>query len=252
MGLVDTLILKVRRGDNAGFRALRAIGKGALRARMPLPGFVKPFYRFLYHTHFAAWYAGRWLLNLVYREPMFRSRCVHVGKGVLFTLLPDISGHPGIYIGDNVNLFGKFSVTSGRIARDPRLVIEDEADIGHMVNFVVNREIIIEKGVHIASQVRIVDSDGHPRDPAMRAADMPPPPEQVKPVRICRYAWIGHGCYVMKGVTIGEGAIIGAASVVVTDIPPFSVAMGNPARVVVKDFRKQATPPPTTVSGVTT
>ena len=46
----------------------------------------------------------------------------------------------------------------------------------------------------------------------------------------------------MKGVTIGEGAIIGAASVVVTDIPAFSVAMGNPARVVVKDFRKQPAP----------
>jgi len=40
---------------------------------------------------------------------------------------------------------------------------------------------------------------------------------------------------VMKGVTIGEGAVIGVNSVVVTDIPPYCVAMGNPARVVIKN-----------------
>jgi acetyltransferase-like isoleucine patch superfamily enzyme len=40
----------------------------------------------------------------------------------------------------------------------------------------------------------------------------------------------------MKGVTVGEGAIIGASSVVVTDIPPYSIAMGNPARVVMKNI----------------
>jgi acetyltransferase-like isoleucine patch superfamily enzyme len=41
----------------------------------------------------------------------------------------------------------------------------------------------------------------------------------------------------MKGVTIGEAAIIGVNSVVVTDIPAYSVALGNPARVVIKDIR---------------
>lgn len=42
----------------------------------------------------------------------------------------------------------------------------------------------------------------------------------------------------MKGVTVGEGAIIGVNSVVVNDIPSYSVAMGNPARVVVKNINK--------------
>ena len=156
--------------------------------------------------------------------------------------MADITGHPEIYVGNDVNIFGKIVITSGRVFDHPRLVIEDAVDIGHQVIFVVNKEIVIEQGVHIASNCRIVDTDAHPRDPALRAADAPPPAEEVKPVRIGKYAWIGHGCYIMKGVTIGEGAIIGAASVVVTDIPAFSVAMGNPARVVVKDFRKQPAP----------
>jgi acetyltransferase-like isoleucine patch superfamily enzyme len=44
----------------------------------------------------------------------------------------------------------------------------------------------------------------------------------------------------MKGVTVGEGAIIGVNSVVVNDIPPYCVAMGNPARVVVKNINQTA------------
>jgi galactoside O-acetyltransferase len=56
--------------------------------------------------------------------------------------------------------------------------------------------------------------------------------EEAQPVRICAKAWVARGCVVLKGTTVGEGAIVGAGSVVVQDIPPFSIAMGNPARVV--------------------
>jgi acetyltransferase-like isoleucine patch superfamily enzyme len=101
----------------------------------------------------------------------------------------------------------------------------------------VNKEILIEDDVNVASGVRFMDSDAHPRDTMQRIADLPPAPEEIKPVRICRYAWIGQNSFILKGVTVGEGAIIGVNSVVVTDIPPYSVAMGNPARVVVKNIQ---------------
>ena len=58
--------------------------------------------------------------------------------------------------------------------------------------------------------------------------------DEPKPVQIGAKAWVARGCSVLKGVQIGEGAIIGAGSVVSKDIPPFSIAMGNPARVVVR------------------
>ncbi|MGN6285701.1 MAG: acyltransferase [Afipia sp.] len=54
----------------------------------------------------------------------------------------------------------------------------------------------------------------------------------MAPVRICRGAWIGARSIILKGVTIGEGAIIGAGSVVAADVPPFTIAGGNPARVI--------------------
>jgi phosphonate metabolism protein (transferase hexapeptide repeat family) len=44
--------------------------------------------------------------------------------------------------------------------------------------------------------------------------------------------WLGHGVIVLPGVTIGTGAAIGAGAVVTKDIPPFAVAVGNPARVI--------------------
>jgi acetyltransferase-like isoleucine patch superfamily enzyme len=43
--------------------------------------------------------------------------------------------------------------------------------------------------------------------------------------------WLGNGVFVRSGVTIGDGAVIGARSVVVADIPPYAIAVGNPARV---------------------
>ena len=52
------------------------------------------------------------------------------------------------------------------------------------------------------------------------------------PIRICDYAWLGFDVTVLKGVTIGEGAIVGARAVVTRDVPPWTIAAGNPARVV--------------------
>jgi acetyltransferase-like isoleucine patch superfamily enzyme len=52
------------------------------------------------------------------------------------------------------------------------------------------------------------------------------------PIRINDYAWLGFDVVVLKGVTIGEGAVLGARAVVTKDIPPWTIAAGNPARVV--------------------
>ena len=52
------------------------------------------------------------------------------------------------------------------------------------------------------------------------------------PVVIGKDVWVGANVKVLKGVTVGDGAIIGAGSVVTKDIPPYKIAVGNPARVI--------------------
>ena len=56
--------------------------------------------------------------------------------------------------------------------------------------------------------------------------------ESASPIRIGRDVWIGGGAVVLPGVTIGDRSVVGAGSVVVSDVPPGTVVVGNPARIV--------------------
>jgi len=178
-----------------------------------------------------------------YIEPLFRGRCESVGKRLTIYKMPYVLGHTKIYLGDDVCLFGKLDIFSGHIFDEPKLIIHNRVDLGHNVSFIVNKEIVLEDDVNVASNVSFMDTDAHPKDVADRIADLPPRPEEIKPIRICKNAWIGHRSSIMKGVTVGEGAIIGVNSVVITDVPPYSIAMGNPARVVMKNIGQPITKP---------
>lgn len=72
----------------------------------------------------------------------------------------------------------------------------------------------------------IYDSDGHTL--IKNGKEVP----RSKPVRIGRHVWCGAGAAVLKGVTIGDGSILGANSTAVRDIPPMCAAAGNPARII--------------------
>ena len=59
------------------------------------------------------------------------------------------------------------------------------------------------------------------------SADVP-----ALPIHIGRNAWIGFDSCVLPGITIGEGSVVGARSVVTVDVPPFTIVAGNPARIL--------------------
>jgi acetyltransferase-like isoleucine patch superfamily enzyme len=56
--------------------------------------------------------------------------------------------------------------------------------------------------------------------------------EDVRPVVIGQNVWIGSGGIILSGVTIGDGAVVAAASVVTKDVPANALVAGNPARVI--------------------
>jgi acetyltransferase-like isoleucine patch superfamily enzyme len=237
MSLINRLILDVKRSQSPGVRLLRSLLRViASPSLFRLPAFLKPAFHILYELHFLVIAVVRWILVVCYRHPLFQSRCAAVGRGVVIHNLPFVSGHVEISLGNRVALGGNVSILSGRIFDHPQLIVKDHAEIGWNSIIIVNQEVTIEERARISFDCRISDSDGHPREADLRAQGMPPKPKDIRPVRICRDAWVGNGSYIMKGVTIGEGAIIGANSVVISDIPPYSLAMGNPAEVYFRNY----------------
>ncbi len=61
------------------------------------------------------------------------------------------------------------------------------------------------------------------------------PPQSVEMTTIGNDVWIGHGAFIKPGVTIGDGAIVGAQSVVTRDVPPYAIVAGSPA--IVRRYR---------------
>lgn len=129
-------------------------------------------------------------------------------------------------VGKNVN------IEKGAIFRS-QVSIGDYSGIG--VRCEIYGPITIGKYVMMGSEV-VVYTQNH----ATSREDIPMQFQgytEVKPVTIGDDVWIGRRVIILPGVKIGDGCVIGAGAVVSKDTPPYSVVVGNPARVV--KFRKK-------------
>lgn len=128
------------------------------------------------------------------------------------------------------------------------LTVGDRVVFGHRCTVAACETVEIGEDTMIGELVSIRDHD-HAFDDLDR-----PVREQgvvVAPVRIGRDVWIGGKATVLKGVTIGDQAVIGANAVVTADVPARAIAAGVPARVIGQRGSDQSTPPrPATETGV--
>lgn len=121
------------------------------------------------------------------------------------------------------------------------LSVGSNTSINGATTFSIVSKVEIGNNVLISFQCLIMDNDGHSADPDIRKRDLPDLLEgrakawegvKVLPVKIEDSVWIGARCIILKGVTVGQGAIVAAGSVVTKSVPPFVIVAGNPAREV--------------------
>ena len=109
------------------------------------------------------------------------------------------------------------------------VTIGDGCLIGKGAGIVGHERIVIGNGVFTGHYVYITDANHGYEDTTLPVGKQFGP---SKPVHIGDGAWLGHGAVVLPGASIGCNVVVGAGSVVTGDIPAYSVAVGNPARVI--------------------
>jgi acetyltransferase-like isoleucine patch superfamily enzyme len=170
----------------------------------------------------------------MFAEPLFKAYCKEYGRRVRTDIyLHWIQGKGDIILGDDVLIDGLCAISfASRFCARPTLRIGSGTGVGHGCSFAIGKAIVIGEHCRIAANVRFFDSSGHPADPAARLNGAPPAAEDVRPITVGDNVWIGMNSIVFPGVTLGEGCIVSAGSVVLGDVPAWTVVAGNPARKI--------------------
>ena len=152
-------------------------------------------------------------------------RCTAVGPWPRLFGRVLVRNHGRITIGERLLMYG--GTVRCELVADPGGVIEigDRVFINYGVSISAHQLVKIGSRCQIGNYTLLMDNDYHQAgDKTMLG--------QSRPIILEEDVWLGARVIVLKGVTIGQGAVIGAGSVVTRDIPPRSVAVGQPARVV--------------------
>jgi len=107
------------------------------------------------------------------------------------------------------------------------LEVGERTLINHGGSFCAAERVRIGARCLIGPHVMVLDNDFHRIEPARRL-EWP----ESRPIEIADNVWLGARVIVLGGVAIGEGSCVGAGSVVVDDVPPYTFAAGVPARVI--------------------
>lgn len=168
-----------------------------------------------------------------------------IQKGVIF----DLAANSNIIIGANLEIGNKylsksavethlkieeggllevvshFIVYAGsliHITKGGHLKLGEGSFINENVRITCGSKIVIGDGTAIGPGVIIRSVDGHQLEGSLPS----------KSIIIGSHVWIGERAIILKGVNIGDGAVIGAGSIVVSDIPAHTLAVGVPAKVI--------------------
>lgn len=168
-------------------------------------------------------------------EPILRAKrilkklndCDYDDAATRYTLMKELLGSMGVNVHIDIDFHCEFGTN---------IHVGNNVIINMNCTFVDDNRIDIGNRVLIASDVKMYTAT-HSTDPSVRNYSTNPNPAYwcqtyAKPIRIEDEVWIGGGAVILPGVTMGKGSVVGAGAVVTKDIPPYSVAVGNPVRII--------------------
>jgi acetyltransferase-like isoleucine patch superfamily enzyme len=145
---------------------------------------------------------------------------------------------------DNIRL-GNYVVCRGILRSEPfhpgHILIGDYVYVGDDCIISCAEKIEIGAFTLLAHGVQVFDNDSHPVSPALREKDYQIVLGLISgeradigraSIKIGEHVWIGFNAILMKGISIGDGSIVAAGSIVTSDVPAHSIVAGSPARVV--------------------
>lgn len=171
------------------------------------------------------------------REKAVAGRVGKIGKSSRICYPFTISHKELIEIGDHTTILenARMQVCPERTEEKGHIKIGSNCFVGYRFCILAGADVTIGNDVTMASNVCIV-SENHGIDPESDIC-YGKQPLQTAPVKIGDGCWLGESVMIMPGVQVGEKSVIGGGAVVTKSIPAYSIAVGNPARVVKKyDF----------------
>jgi acetyltransferase-like isoleucine patch superfamily enzyme len=143
-----------------------------------------------------------------------------------------------IIIGSNSHIRGELLIQHNK----GKIKVGDYCFIGPSSKIWSAKSILIGDNVFISHNVNIMDTNSHEIDANIRLesfkkslndeVDIDYSQISVKEVIIEKNAWIGFNAIILRGVTIGEGAIVSAGTIVTKSIPPYTLVGGSPCRII--------------------
>lgn len=180
------------------------------------------------------------VFSTLYTCLLCKLKDIRLGSEVIFTGIPRLHRFPGssVEIGDNCRFnSSRNAVRMGIFKPCSFVTMSKKAKIrigknvgGTGVTIAAAENITIGNNVLLGAYTFIMDTDWHNPNPEERNSAN----YSAKPVVIEDGVFLGYNSVVLKGVTIGKNSVIAANSLVVHSIPPNSLAMGNPCKVIIR------------------
>lgn len=174
------------------------------------------------------------IITKVFFGNKYALRIKHIGKNSKVGILHNFLNGKYISIGSNsvIGRYSKLQCFDKFNGKEyyPLIMIGNNCSLGQNVTIWSADKVILEDDVTIASYCTIVNENHgiNPEDSLSYRHQC----LTTSPIRIGYGTWIGERCCILPGVEIGKKCVIGSGSIVTKSIPDFSMAVGNPAKII--------------------